>query len=151
MNMRRYTLKDIPEMVRQMSDFCAKHEFYKTIPFSSERLTYVLNHNLTNTMMYCNVCEADNHELIAGFAAMTTGYAMSNAVFSEDIIGYVREGYRTGYAFEQLLQGYVDWATLRRVHDIRLTYTGDKTEGFSRLVQRLGFRKFGTMYAKEGA
>ena len=146
---RRYTEDDIQEMVKSTAEFCAVHPFYKTIPFSSEKLTSVLQKNITNTLFFCDVATL-NDRIIAGLAAMLTGYAMSETYFSEDIIGYVIPSARGGIAIYRLIDEYVKWSIERRVHDMRISYTGDKEDEFKKLMARHGFVLFGSLYTRNG-
>lgn len=146
--LRRYRVEDIPNMVDQTEMFCKTHPFYKRVPFKREKLTWLLNNNLTN-MLFCCFVVFDVDEIIGGMAAMLTGYGMSDKLFSEDIFFFIKPEYRNGRALDMLLEAYIEWAKDRKVFDVRASYTGGKNdEAMDRIMKKHGLERFGTLYSR---
>lgn len=146
--LRRYTQRDISSMVEQTEVFCKTHPFYRRVPFKREKLTWLLENNLTN-MLFCCFIITDIDEVVAGMAAMLTGYAMSEEQFAEDIFFFVRPEYRNGRALDMLLDGYIRWAHDRKVFDVRASYTGGKSDvAMDKIMSKHGLDRFGTLYSK---
>jgi hypothetical protein len=149
MKMRRYRLSDIPAIVDAMEGFCAEHPFYSKLTFSRKKLEYTLNHNLTNTLFFCNLMVNDKDEPIAGLGARLNGYAMSEELSAEDIVGFVLPSQRTGSAICTLVEAYKVWCKDRGVRFPRISYTGSKVNGFTKLMEKNGFTPLGALYVAE--
>jgi hypothetical protein len=134
-------------------EFCAQHPHYSKIPFSREKLRHILSYNLSNAKMFCEIvwkgaAGAATSERIAGMAGMTTGYAMSDNIFSQDIFHFVKPEYRGSMAFPMLIGAYIQWSQSVGALNATLSYTGEKEEALTRVLKKWGFDHFGTLYVK---
>jgi hypothetical protein len=81
-------------------------------------------------------------------AAMTTGYAMSDNIYTSDIFHFVKSEYRGSLAFPMLIGAYIQWAQSVGAFNATLSYTGEKEEALTRVLKKWGFDHFGALYVK---
>lgn len=144
---RRYQLSDIPEMIDATEQYCAQHPHYSKIPFSRSKLAWVLEGNIDNARMFCELVW-HGEERIAGMAGMTTGYAMSDNIYTSDIFHFVKPEHRGSMAFPMLIGAYIQWSQSVGAFNAILSYTGEKEEALTRVLKKWGFDHFGALYVK---
>jgi hypothetical protein len=147
LKLQRYQLSDIPEMVDATEEFCRGHPFYSGVPFSRRKLATLLEDNIDNKKMFCELVWKGG-DRIAGMAGMVSGYAMSEERFTQDIFHFVKEEYRGSVAFPMLIGAYIQWSQSMGAWNAVLSYTGEKVAPLTRILKKWGFEHFGETYTK---
>jgi len=146
---RRYTVEDVPIIVHNIEVYCANHPFYKTLKFSREKLIWVLDQNKDNEDFYANLAVHPSDGPVAGLGAMTSGYAISQERYSQDIFQFVKNEYRDGKAWNMLITDFVNWSASKGLHNAQLSFTDRSRDAvLARALERWGFTYLGPKYIK---
>lgn len=148
MQVRRYIVEDIPTIVELIRKFVVEAPAYKDIEFDPAPITWTLETNLNNLMLFCNVVVV-NGQVVGCMGARLFNYAFSSQLFAQDLYLYIDSKSETRGAVRLLNHDYLEWARNRKVHAVRMSFShGDmETEqAFKRLAEGLGYTPIGYIW-----
>lgn len=154
MRVQRYIKEQIPYMIRRTKEFCEQSPLYSMIQFNAEKMEFILNSNITNSLFHCDVVVNEDDPTntpIGGMGAQLFSFAMSHSLYSDDMFLFVVPEARGYGAADMLVKAYKEWAFSRKVIFARITYTAMvNPEGFAKLMERNNFEVMGQMYLCKG-
>lgn len=148
MIIRRYTSDDVPILVDIVENHL-QETIYKDMKFNGLKLREMLNSNVTNLLVFCNIVIKDE-KVVGGILAFVRQPYFSDEVNAYDHFFYVHKDHRTARVVTGLVASYVEWAKARKVRRVFLSNSmGTRIDEFAKLCNRLGFKQLGTIHAME--
>lgn len=152
---RRYTEKDIPEMIRCVQLFLEEQRtqdqrnHFFGIDLDEEKVYKWLKLHVNDVCFFTNIVIDENEEIIGGLCGQVVEYIFSRDLVAIDHLLWFNKEKSNLRALLALIKSYVDWAERRGVREVQLrTSTGYKQQGFYNLVTRQGFEQFGVGFSR---
>lgn len=128
---RRYLSSDIGkilELARRASE--SVH-----LPFTAERLKFVLDNNLNNVFLCCLVL-TDLGETMGMLIAQAKKTTLTDGMVADTEMFYTEPEYRTGNEINLIMSEYKDWARARGCRELRMvnTYMPEAVESSRELI-----------------
>lgn len=119
--------------------------------YDRNKMGDLLTGNVKNITFFCDIALNDKGEVIGGLCASVNAYIFSHDAIASDHLFYVppetNEGPEIATA---LVESYVNWGQERKVKELQLrNATGNNVEAYALFMQKLGFKRVGTLHAKE--